>query len=232
MASWLSRKSQQTAHDAATRHRLYDAPLEGLPGGAAGFSVAGAVGLRQGEPSSSDSSETDIHPQPPRLGQRPRRPQHSRSLSHPFPSLFAPKKKRQPDNKSDQDSSESEWEAGAAPMIKGRGKTDGRSQRSGHGRVGSHDFVNGNCMTCSSLLRWPRDLPVFRCTVCLTINDIGPRPGGPGSAGWEERIAPRTGGTGGAIPAASLRSAPTPGSKSRMHGFAPGEASYFTIASS
>ncbi|OTB05388.1 hypothetical protein M426DRAFT_72892 [Hypoxylon sp. CI-4A] len=40
---------------------------------------------------------------------------------------------------------------------------------------GPADFATGNCMTCASLVRWPKELPVFRCTICLTINDIKPR---------------------------------------------------------
>ncbi|GJC82638.1 hypothetical protein ColLi_05476 [Colletotrichum liriopes] len=45
----------------------------------------------------SSSSESDFHPR------RPRRPTHSRSMSHPFPSLFSSKKKR-PDAALDTDS--------------------------------------------------------------------------------------------------------------------------------
>lgn len=29
-------------------------------------------------------------------------------------------------------------------------------------------------MTCDSTVRWPRDLKVFRCTICLTVNDLEP----------------------------------------------------------
>ena len=38
----------------------------------------------------------------------------------------------------------------------------------------SKEMVTGKCMTCDSLVRWPRELSVFRCTVCLTINDLHP----------------------------------------------------------
>lgn len=34
------------------------------------------------------------------------------------------------------------------------------------------DLMTGNCMTCDSKVRWPRTLLVFRCTVCLAINDL------------------------------------------------------------
>jgi len=29
-------------------------------------------------------------------------------------------------------------------------------------------------MTCDSMVRWPKELKVFRCAVCLTINDLKP----------------------------------------------------------
>ncbi|KAK1997628.1 HECT-domain-containing protein [Colletotrichum falcatum] len=107
----------------------------------------------------SSSSESDFHPR------RPRRPTHSRSMSHPFPSLFSSKKKRlgaAPDTDSDDDAPVMTKPPGSSSHK--RGGTDG----------GSRDFATGNCMTCGSLVRWPRELKVFKCTVCVTINDIHP----------------------------------------------------------
>lgn len=34
------------------------------------------------------------------------------------------------------------------------------------------DLVSGKCATCDSLVRWPRHLDVFRCAVCLMVNDL------------------------------------------------------------
>lgn len=34
------------------------------------------------------------------------------------------------------------------------------------------DLVSGKCATCDSLVRWPRHLNVFRCAVCLMVNDL------------------------------------------------------------
>lgn len=34
------------------------------------------------------------------------------------------------------------------------------------------DFTSGNCMTCGALSRWPKGLRVFKCTLCVTINDL------------------------------------------------------------
>ncbi|OLN91944.1 putative E3 ubiquitin-protein ligase mug30 [Colletotrichum chlorophyti] len=106
----------------------------------------------------SSSSESDFHPR------RPRRPTHSRSMSHPFPSLFSSKKKRS-DVAHDTDSDDD-----VSVMTKSQGNTHKRGGPNG----GSRDFATGNCMTCGSLVRWPRELTVFKCTVCVTINDIPP----------------------------------------------------------
>lgn len=34
------------------------------------------------------------------------------------------------------------------------------------------DFASGNCMTCGAMSRWPKGLKVFKCTLCMTINDL------------------------------------------------------------
>lgn len=39
------------------------------------------------------------------------------------------------------------------------------------------EMTTGRCMTCHSTVRWPRDLKVFRCTECLTVNDLVPYSG-------------------------------------------------------
>lgn len=112
----------------------------------------------------SSSSDEDIHP-----SSRPQRPRHTRSMSHPFPSLFSIKKKKtntMPKRNLDSDSDE------ALPLP-----SSSRPQTRGHragASVGSNDFSTGNCMTCGSLVRWPRELHVFKCTICLTINDLRP----------------------------------------------------------
>lgn len=50
------------------------------------------------------------------------------------------------------------------------GPSVNKHKRAGPG--GSKDFATGNCMTCSSLMRWPKELKVFKCTICTTINDL------------------------------------------------------------
>ncbi|KAJ9149407.1 HECT-domain-containing protein [Pleurostoma richardsiae] len=113
----------------------------------------------------SSDSDSDFEPS------HPRRPNHGRSMSHPFPSLFSTKKKRQ--NNAGTGGSDSDSASGGGQMIRPKGKTQVNGSRHG-AATGSKDFVTGNCMTCGSLVRWPRELKVFKCTICLTINDLEP----------------------------------------------------------
>jgi E3 ubiquitin-protein ligase HECTD2 len=100
-------------------------------------------------------------------GGNPARPtrtvSHGRSISHPFPSLFSSKKKRQ-DESGGLESTDDD--SGSSPI---------RSQHSGRqSKSPDKDLTTGKCMTCDSMVRWPKNLQVFRCTVCLTINDLKP----------------------------------------------------------
>lgn len=94
---------------------------------------------------------------------------HGRSMSHPFPSLFLGKKKRN----------------GGVPAPAGFESTDDDTVSPAAARhlpqstatkqkVLDKDLTTGKCMTCDSMVRWPKELSVFRCTVCLTINDLKP----------------------------------------------------------
>ncbi|KAK6504707.1 putative E3 ubiquitin-protein ligase [Arthrobotrys musiformis] len=61
-------------------------------------------------------------------------------------------------------------------MPQGGDKVDitpfGAVRRVGNGSV--PEMKVGPCMTCASTVRWPSHLTVFRCTVCLGINDLVP----------------------------------------------------------
>ncbi|KAG7146188.1 E3 ubiquitin-protein ligase mug30 like [Verticillium longisporum] len=115
-------------------------------------------------------------------------------MSVPFPSLFSSKKKQRPDPVHD-DSDDSHNDP---PVTRSAAKTHTRGNMS----QGNRDFATGNCMTCNSLVRWPRDLKVFKCTVCVTVNDLSP----------EEHAGHRSGGVPqwlrGAKPATSSSSSP------------------------
>lgn len=97
---------------------------------------------------------------------------HNRSFSHPFPSLFGSKRsdKKQPPR----------GDVEAAPAVardarhdEGNTKPQGTESPS---QRGDRQPVTGKCMTCDSTVRWPHGLKVFRCTTCLTINDLESNP--------------------------------------------------------
>ncbi|KAI8237027.1 putative E3 ubiquitin-protein ligase [Colletotrichum sp. SAR 10_86] len=109
-------------------------------------------------------------------------------MSHPFPALFSKKKRPEPTTyETDSDSDD------APVMTKPLGNTQKNTHKRGGANGsrdgGSRDFATGNCMTCGSLVRWPRDLRVFKCTVCLTINDLPPDQQARANAGpkWLQR---------------------------------------------
>lgn len=95
---------------------------------------------------------------------------HNRSVSHPFPLFFGGKKLDKKLNDDDFDSSDSgspsrrdtqKSKTGLAPSTTPTPNTERQP-------------VTGRCMTCDSTVRWPQGLKVFRCTTCLTVNDLEP----------------------------------------------------------
>lgn len=91
-------------------------------------------------------------------------------MSHPFPSLFG---KRDKDGKKKQN-------AGGFESTDDESIPSSLAHHTAHNptakpaKVPDSDLKIGPCMTCDSTVRWPKDLNVFRCTVCLTINDLKP----------------------------------------------------------
>ena len=101
---------------------------------------------------------------------------HGRSTSHPFISLFGSSKKV---NKG----AEGILNAAGLQMVEDRVVAAGNgiliddpmmASCRGSPQYTEKDLVTGKCMTCDSNVRWPRHLDVFRCTVCLMINDLKP----------------------------------------------------------
>jgi E3 ubiquitin-protein ligase HECTD2 len=93
---------------------------------------------------------------------------HGRSMSHPFPSLFSTKKKR--NGETTVAGFESTDDDGISPHA----PRNIPQQAAGKQKVPDKDLMTGKCMTCDSMVRWPKELTVFRCTVCFTINDLKP----------------------------------------------------------
>lgn len=98
-------------------------------------------------------------------------------MSHPFPSLFSSKRKMAPKNPSPDDF-DSDSDSDAEMLGLGPGSKQKRpSQPAGPSKVNGRpptdkDFASGNCMTCGAMSRWPKGLKVFKCTLCMTINDL------------------------------------------------------------
>lgn len=42
-------------------------------------------------------------------------------------------------------------------------------------REGGPEVPSGRCMTCDYVMRWPKELHVVRCTICMMVNDLKPR---------------------------------------------------------
>ncbi|ROW17220.1 hypothetical protein VPNG_01200 [Cytospora leucostoma] len=109
-------------------------------------------------------------PAPPPKSQR-----HGRSRSHPFPALF-PSKRKSPSKKPSPDDFDSDSDSDAEMLGLGpgsRSKAPVQSTSPSSKRpAGDKDFASGNCMTCGALSRWPKGLKVFKCTLCMTINDL------------------------------------------------------------
>ncbi|KAL7937462.1 HECT domain-containing protein [Trichoderma chlorosporum] len=110
-----------------------------------------------------DPGSSDSDAEPSSQQNRGRQQNHSRSMSNPFPSLFSSRRRQG-------STSNPSVEANGGPAPSNRQvKTHRRGSPSR-----SKDFATGNCMTCASLVKWPNDLKVFKCTICMTINDLVP----------------------------------------------------------
>lgn len=167
MAPWPVRKDSLARVEAATPRAhatSFDVPRS---------STSYPVG-HDDDSSSSDS----LHPSRP--GKAKARPRHARSISNPFPSFFSVGKKNTPERTRDRQPS---WDSFTSDdELPGRMGNPGPQgeppRRSRHQGYFSRDFASGSCMTCGSHVRWPKELKTFRCTICLTINDLAPRPTG------------------------------------------------------
>lgn len=137
---------------------------------------------RPGDPNLVDASQVppDLIPTLPvqnRAAPNQRPSSHGRSKSHPFPSLFSSKKKMAPKNPSPDDF-DSDSDSDAEMLGLGPGSRQNRpAQPAGPSKVNGRpsmekEFASGNCMTCGAMSRWPKGLKVFKCTLCMTINDL------------------------------------------------------------
>ena len=127
-------------------------------------------------PSAADYEIPTLRRKPVHNTSDPASLNHSRSFSHPFPSLFGGGRK--PDKKNslkadvniyDTTDDDTSTNGDSARPI-GTGKSPSRNVS----QKGNKEPVTGKCMTCDSTVRWPQGLKVYRCTTCMTINDLEP----------------------------------------------------------
>lgn len=118
-----------------------------------------------------------LHGVPLLASQRPsqansrQRPQHGRSHSHPFVTTVGSQHEQTVGLCTLDDSMPGPND----PQLSFPGLASKEQMSSAHSPpplVGEKDLVTGRCSTCDSLVRWPRRLDVFRCTVCLMVNDL------------------------------------------------------------
>ena len=84
---------------------------------------------------------------------------------------MAPKKPSPDDFDSDSDSDAEMLGLGPGSKQKRPAQPAGPSKVNGRPAT-DKDFASGNCMTCGAMSRWPKGLKVFKCTLCMAINDL------------------------------------------------------------
>lgn len=100
---------------------------------------------------------------------------HSRSLSHPFPSIFGKKRSVKKNTFDEDDSDQHQYTNSQSPTKNGGVSSNSSSKNPLRAPTkADREPVTGQCMTCDSTVRWPQGLKVYRCTTCLTINDLEP----------------------------------------------------------
>ncbi|OJJ75094.1 hypothetical protein ASPBRDRAFT_53051 [Aspergillus brasiliensis CBS 101740] len=103
----------------------------------------------------------------------PHRRGHSRSVSHPFPSPFGGITKRRNRSISKKDNFLFDSDDEDDDEVTYLPDPNSSSPRKGAARpTPAEEMTSGKCMVCNSTVRWPRNLKVFRCTECLTVNDL------------------------------------------------------------
>ncbi|EGX93166.1 ubiquitin-protein ligase (Hul4), putative [Cordyceps militaris CM01] len=149
------------AHDFGDRHHHPDSSARppGPRGGPTDFPSSNAIRSRV-QYSTSPAPE-----RPPPVPPKPTQTRHSRSMSHPFPSM----------NNVAEVPSSSHFAQTRLPDERRDGRTMARQMDSGLRKVAGtsgKDFATGSCMTCGGLVRWPSNLTAFKCTTCATVNDL------------------------------------------------------------
>lgn len=121
-------------------------------------------------PASPPRVSRDQHPPPaprPAQSSSPRQQPHTRAVSHPLPKIFG-KKKSAPVLRS------IPLDEHLVPVLDAGPSGEPILDKPIGGRKKDGELITRQCMCCDNKVRFPRDLHVFRCTNCLTINDLEP----------------------------------------------------------
>ncbi len=97
---------------------------------------------------------------------------HGRSLSHPFTSCL---NEDRPANRrvKGRDEFDGLENMGEDPSIlPGIPREHILAGQTGSLQHGEKELATGKCATCGLLVRWPKNVDVFRCSVCLMVNDL------------------------------------------------------------
>ena len=121
------------------------------------------------QPHHPDSYPGPGPPSPSRTKESPR--QHGRSTSHPLPRIFGRKKSLGTLRGVDLDAPPDDV---LVPVLNTPLTASPTRQTHGKKRLDLDPNVTRPCMCCFTKCRFPRGLTVFRCTNCLTINDLEP----------------------------------------------------------
>lgn len=116
-----------------------------------------------------------LHPHLPTddLSRSPSR-RHGRSISHTFPAFFGGSKKADRKGAVKQEHILDSTDDDSANSSAGLSASPQKAVARNGFAAGEKESMKGKCMTCDSTVRWPKGIKVFRCTICLTINDLDP----------------------------------------------------------
>lgn len=98
-------------------------------------------------------------------------PRHGRSLSHPLTSIFGHGKKAETPTRDETSAFNLDARNGASPILRSDVRASGYPDPP---KPKALDMEVGKCATCDSTIKWPKHLSIFRCTICLMINDLRP----------------------------------------------------------
>lgn len=119
------------------------------------------------QPHHPDSYPGPVPPSPSRTAESPR--QHGRSTSHPLPRIFGRKKSLGTLKGLDVDGPPDDT---LVPVLNEQLTASPTRATHGKKRLDQDPNVTRPCICCATKCRFPRGLTVFRCTSCLTINDL------------------------------------------------------------